>query len=219
MRNVVEERHRRIEQTIAECEVDVGESQQLLAQLRAVGEVEPAHATDPVRGLAPFDLAVGDGWMPAVMAIEVAQQLPHRPTGASRTVLLTTFTMPRSASPREMPLQGVETALKHVTTDAGDEIALDIRCAIEIGRPFDERALAIGHGRQPECRHIVRRSASGSREWRRCRTGRDRKGRAASRGCGRRSAAGSRGCSRPCRPARRFRCGSRGYVGASAADH
>src|SRR6185437_13546326 len=76
MSGVVEERDRRIDQAIAEALIEVGERQQLLAQLRAVGELETADAADAIRALSALDDAGRDRGVPAVVAIEIAQ---HRP--------------------------------------------------------------------------------------------------------------------------------------------
>ena len=43
----------------------------------AVAQAEIAHAADPVGRLAVLDMGLGHGGMPAVMAVEVAQHLPH----------------------------------------------------------------------------------------------------------------------------------------------
>ena len=48
MRDVIEHRDRRIEQAIAEGLLEIRQRQQLLAQFRAVGELEAAHAADAV---------------------------------------------------------------------------------------------------------------------------------------------------------------------------
>ena len=78
MGDVVEQRHRRVEQAVAECHVDVGQGEQLLAQLRSVGEVEPPYAADLVRRKSSLDMAVGHRRVPPVVAVEVAQHRPHR---------------------------------------------------------------------------------------------------------------------------------------------
>jgi hypothetical protein len=55
----------------------VVERQQLLAQMRAVGEAEIAHAADLVGRLAVLDTAFGDRGMPLVVRVEVADERPH----------------------------------------------------------------------------------------------------------------------------------------------
>ena len=77
MRHVVEQRDRRIEQAIAEGLLEVGQREQLLAQLRAVLEAEAPHAADLVGRRAALDRARRDRRMPAVVAVEVAQHRPH----------------------------------------------------------------------------------------------------------------------------------------------
>ena len=78
MRDIVEHRNRRIEQAIAEALFEIGQRQQLLAQLGAVLQYEPPHAADAVSGLGALDSAGRDRGMPAVMAIEIAQHVPDR---------------------------------------------------------------------------------------------------------------------------------------------
>src|SRR5262249_5395248 len=55
----------------------------------------------------------------------------------------------------ELPLQRVETALKDAVADVADELGLALGRAIEFGRPFDERSLAVGNRRQPQRADIV----------------------------------------------------------------
>src|SRR5580658_3307635 len=52
MRDIVEKGDRRIEQAIAETLLEIGQREQLLAQLRAIGKPEAAHAADAVRALS-----------------------------------------------------------------------------------------------------------------------------------------------------------------------
>ena len=78
MGDVIEHRNRRIEQAIAEGLFEIGQRQQLLAQLRAVFQLEAPHAADAVGGLRALDRAGGDRRMPAVMAVEIAQHIPDR---------------------------------------------------------------------------------------------------------------------------------------------
>src|SRR3954453_21622357 len=81
MGDVVEHRHRRVEQAIAEGLFEIRQRQQLLAQFGAVLELEPPDTTDAVRGLGALDGAGGDRGMPAVMAVEIAQHVPDRSRG------------------------------------------------------------------------------------------------------------------------------------------
>ena len=57
VRDIVEERDRRIQQAIAEALFEIGERQQLLAQFTAVRQLETPDAADLVGGLAAFDCA------------------------------------------------------------------------------------------------------------------------------------------------------------------
>src|SRR5262245_59526105 len=77
VRHVVEERDRRVEQAVAEGGLQVGERKQLLAQLRAVLQLEAAHAADEVRRQMALDGAGLDRGMPAVVTVEIAQDRPH----------------------------------------------------------------------------------------------------------------------------------------------
>jgi hypothetical protein len=76
MGDVVEQRHWRVEQAIAESLLEVRQGQKLLAQLRAVAQKEMPHTADFVGGLVAFDRALANGRMPAVVAVEVAQDRP-----------------------------------------------------------------------------------------------------------------------------------------------
>src|SRR6516162_9148610 len=58
MGDVVEQRHWRIEQAIAESLLEVRQGQKLLAQLRAVAQKEMPHTADLVGGLVAFDRAL-----------------------------------------------------------------------------------------------------------------------------------------------------------------
>src|ERR1700729_1225366 len=74
--DIVEQGDRGIEQAIAEALLEVREREQLLAQLRSVGKLNPAHATDAIRALAALDGAGSQGGVPAIEAVEVAQNRP-----------------------------------------------------------------------------------------------------------------------------------------------
>src|SRR5262249_31678313 len=71
-------RDRGVEQAIAEGLFEVGQREQLLAQLRAVLQPETADAADLVGGLRAFDRAGRNRGMPAIMPVEIAQQIPYR---------------------------------------------------------------------------------------------------------------------------------------------
>src|SRR5581483_1372785 len=64
MRHIVEHRDRRIEQAIGKGLLEIGEREQLLAQLRAVLQPEAAYAADLVGWLRPLDRRGGDRRMP-----------------------------------------------------------------------------------------------------------------------------------------------------------
>src|ERR1700754_2031291 len=84
-----------------------------------------------------------------------SRRMAHtRSTGASMIVLLTTRTI-GSPSASELPLQGIEAALEHAVADVADQIGLPFRCAVELRRPFQEGALAVCDGGQPQGRNIV----------------------------------------------------------------
>src|SRR5882757_479519 len=96
MGDVIEQRNRRVQQAIAETLFEVGQRQQLLAQLAAVGELEAADAADLVGRITTLDGAGGDGGVPAVVAVEIAQYAPD-PVG--RRIDDRAFDDPRHAQP------------------------------------------------------------------------------------------------------------------------
>src|SRR6266480_687079 len=55
----------------------------------------------------------------------------------------------------ESALERVEAALKHATADIVDEFILPLGRAIELGGPFEERLIAVGHRGQPQGRDVV----------------------------------------------------------------
>ena len=77
MGHVVEQRYRRIQQAVGERQLEVGERQQLFAQVFSPGQAEVPDAADAVRGSAALDVTFGDGRMPAVVTVEIAYDLPH----------------------------------------------------------------------------------------------------------------------------------------------
>ncbi len=62
----------------AESLFEIGQTEQLLAQLRAVLEHEAAHAADAVGWQAALDGTGRNDRVPAVVTVEVTQQLPRR---------------------------------------------------------------------------------------------------------------------------------------------
>jgi len=101
--DIAHQRQRRLEQAIAQPSVPVGQRKQLFTQFAAVGQPETAYRPDRIDRLATLDLAEGNCRVPAVMAVEVAQDRPdlvnrriddralanpdHRPTSAPEPVL------------------------------------------------------------------------------------------------------------------------------------
>src|SRR5260370_13795988 len=67
------------------------------------------------------------------------------PVGASRMVLLT---MCGTASASEHAFERIEAALKHTGSDVVDKFGLALGRAVEFGRPFQKRFVAVGDGRQ-----------------------------------------------------------------------
>ena len=161
---------------------------------------------------APRSIAlVGDGRVPAVVAVEVAQ---HRPDPVDRRVDDGALhDLRHRPQPPKARFRASKPPWNTPPPMSSTSSASRSGGAVELGRPFGEGAVAVGDRRQPQGRDVVRRAASAIRGSSRCRTCRSRRGRAASRGCGRRCAGGSRARSRSCRPARRSRCGSRAIAG------
>src|SRR5829696_6622972 len=73
------------------------------------------------------------------------------PVGASRMVLLTMCGTLAS----EGALERVKAALKHAGPDIADEFVFALGRTVELGGPFHERLVAVGHRRQPERRDVV----------------------------------------------------------------
>src|ERR1700722_12605622 len=76
MRHIVKKRNRRIQEAIGEALLEIREHQQTFSQLRSVAQEETPHTAELVRALAALDRAFGDGGMPAIMAVEIAQEQP-----------------------------------------------------------------------------------------------------------------------------------------------
>src|SRR5215472_455513 len=83
MPHVVKQRDGRLEQANREGLLEIGERQQTFAQLRAVAKNQAPHAAELVGALAALDRAPGDGRMPAIEPVEVAQ---HRPDLVGRRI-------------------------------------------------------------------------------------------------------------------------------------
>src|SRR5262245_18350134 len=81
VRHVVEERDRRVEQAVSERHLQVGQCEHLLAQLRTVIELKAAHAADQVVRQMALDRARLHRRVPAVVAVEVAQNGPYAVVG------------------------------------------------------------------------------------------------------------------------------------------
>ena len=79
--DIVVQRDIRADDGIAEAAVPVGQGEQALADVGAVLQVEVAHAADLVGALRLLEEAAPDNWVPAVVAIEIAQDFPHRRDG------------------------------------------------------------------------------------------------------------------------------------------
>ncbi len=77
-RDVVDERDRRLEQAVGQLAVTVREGDELLAECRPVLEAEGADGPHCVCRLAGLDLACRDRGVPRPVAVEVAEQAPHR---------------------------------------------------------------------------------------------------------------------------------------------
>jgi hypothetical protein len=153
MGDVVEQRHRRIEQAVTEGLLEVGECEQLLAQLRSILQGEPPDAADPVLRLAPLDGAGLDGRMPALVPVEVPDHVPHRggrcvDDGAAKDA--------RHGSASESALEGVETALEDARPDRRDELRFPLRRAVELGRPFQERTVPVGDRGEAQGGDVIR---------------------------------------------------------------
>ena len=78
-RNVALQRHRRLDDAVGRSVVAVRERQQLFADAVAVLQREAADAADLRRRPVAFDAARGDDVVPALMAVEVAQDRPDAP--------------------------------------------------------------------------------------------------------------------------------------------
>src|SRR5262249_33940593 len=68
--------HCRVENAVGRQVLGVGQSEQLLAGMGAIAQMEIAHTTHLVGRLAVLDAGIGYGGMPAVMTVEVPQHLP-----------------------------------------------------------------------------------------------------------------------------------------------
>jgi hypothetical protein len=68
------------------------------------------------------------------------------PVGASRIVLLTICGTLAS----EGAFERIKAALKHAGPDIADEFVLALGRTVELGAPFHERLVAVGHRRQPQ---------------------------------------------------------------------
>ena len=127
--------------------------QKLLAQTAAVAESEVPHRPDRVDRLAALDLARSDGRVPAVVAVEVAQDRQTASTGASMIVLCRTLTMRRLAP--EALLQRIEGRLEDAAADLLDQRRLALGRAVEIGLPLGEGGVAVGDRRQRQGGDVV----------------------------------------------------------------
>src|SRR5690242_16751868 len=68
------------------------------------------------------------------------------PVGASRMVLLTICGTLAS----ESTLERVKAALEYAGSDIADEFVLALGCAVELGGPFKESLVAVGHWCEPK---------------------------------------------------------------------
>src|SRR5690349_21473233 len=73
------------------------------------------------------------------------------PVGASRIVLLTICGTLASKG----ALERIETALEHTAADIVDEFVLPLGGAVELGGPFEESLVAVGHRRKTQSSHVV----------------------------------------------------------------
>src|SRR5262249_20656194 len=116
-------------------------------------ELEPPHTANSVRALPALDRAGRHLGMPAVVPIEVAQNLPHPVAGRVDDRALDHPW--HAALAPERPLERVAPALEYTSADVGDESDLLLGRAIELRRPLDEGSLAVGHRGQTQGRDIV----------------------------------------------------------------
>ena len=75
-RDVAHQRQRRFEQAVGQREIRVGQRQQLLAQFAAIGEAEATDRSDRIDRRAALDRTGRDRRMPAIVAVEIAQDPP-----------------------------------------------------------------------------------------------------------------------------------------------
>ena len=128
--------------------VPVGEREELLSQLTAVLQTELTNTADFVVAPAALDLTVGDGGMPALVAIEIAEQMPHSLDGgldhrasAYRYHLCRPATFGSLARCR---VQCVKSGLEDAITDKPSKFLLAPKLAIEFRRPLGKGSITVG---------------------------------------------------------------------------
>ena len=79
--DIVLKRNIRVDDGVAEAAFAVGQREQAFPDIRPVLKVEIAHAADLVGAFGLLEPAAPDDRVPPVMAVEIAQDFPHRRNG------------------------------------------------------------------------------------------------------------------------------------------
>src|SRR5271170_2079774 len=151
IRDIVAQKSGGFENAVGKACLDIGERKELFPNSAAVHESEIAHGADLILLGALFDPAGSDSGMPTVMAIEIAQDRPHRferrPHDGAATNL--------DHSACKQCLQRAEPGGEDVATDIVCNPVFAIRSRIEFSRPFGESVIVIRDGDESHRRHII----------------------------------------------------------------